>query len=151
MCDLISSASKYGVVTLHEINVEACCERLSQEGYRVFPLFHDFMSKYGGVYGFHSAYRNKNKSEEFFIDPEKASECIFFEKVNEYIERAMCNMIPIGECSNGYITLMYGENGAIYGGCDDYLWEYGCNLSLAIDALINGKEVVEIPVRSSNL
>lgn len=45
---------------------------------------------------------------------------------------------------------MYGENGAIYGGCDDYLWKYGCNISLAMDAIINGKEAIEIPNSASN-
>ncbi|HFP2048123.1 TPA: hypothetical protein ACHKEA_005716, partial [Escherichia coli] len=60
-------------------------------------------------------------------------------------ERAGYNMIPVGECSNGHITLLYGENNVIYGGLDDYLWKYGDNLSSSIDILINGKEAVEIP------
>lgn len=150
MCDLIDFASKYGKVTLQKIDIEDCCKKLSEEGYRIFPLFLDFISRYGGVYGFHSVYKNNDKSEQFFIDPERAVDRIFIERVNNYIERSGCNMIPVGECNNGYITLMYGENGAIYGGCDDYLWEYGCNISLAMDAIINGKEAIEIPNSASN-
>lgn len=145
MCESINEASKYGKVNERKMDIDLCCKKIEEEGYSVFVAFYDFIKKYGGLYGFHSAYKDTTINEAFFIDPERASNRIFIERVNDYIERAGYNMIPVGECSNGHITLLYGENNVIYGGLDDYLWKYGDNLSSSIDILINGKEAVEIP------
>lgn len=145
MCDLIEMASKYGQVMHKEININLCCNDLLQEGYPVLPSFKDFILKYGGVSGFHAAYRKNGNVERFFIDPSEALQHIFIERVNNYMERCQCKLVPIGECSNGYITLMYGEDDAIYGGSDDYLWRFGGDRFSSLDVIINGREAIEIP------
>ncbi|WP_333783554.1 SUKH-3 domain-containing protein [Xenorhabdus littoralis] len=61
-----------------------------------------------------------------------------------YEERASCCLIPFGHSDNLHIVLMLGDNGKIYGGIDDYLFQYGNDIVSGFDALINGKEVLEI-------
>ena len=144
MDNFIKMVSLYGKASKKNIDINKCIKRLSELGYSVDDSFLKFIKKYGGVYGYHSAYKNKKTAgRTFYIDPEEAVQHIIKEWVEGYEERAECKLTPIGECCNGYFILMYG-NGVLYGGADDYLYKYGNNISEAIDNFVNGKELIEI-------
>ncbi|MEQ1963104.1 hypothetical protein ABLB69_08000 [Xenorhabdus khoisanae] len=61
-----------------------------------------------------------------------------------WCKRFSCKLIPFGECSNGYVTLMLGDNGIIYGAFDGELFQYGHDILSGLDVLINGEEVITI-------
>ncbi|WP_113869295.1 SUKH-3 domain-containing protein [Brenneria salicis] len=82
-------------------------------------------------------------SKFFYIDPEKAILELYKEQVESYEKITQCPLVPIGECDNGYIILMYGED-VIYGVFDECIYKYGKDIESCFDVLINGKEAIEI-------
>ncbi|MDE9534635.1 SUKH-3 domain-containing protein [Xenorhabdus bovienii] len=145
MNELIELAEKYGEVQQEELNLTDCVNFLESEGYQLFPLYLDFIKKYGGIKGCHSAYKdNLAKPKNFHTSPINAAKTAFMGWIKEYEDRIGCQLVIFGESSNGYIILMLGDNGKIYGGFDDLLYQYGDDISSGLDVLINGKELLEI-------
>ena len=59
------------------------------------------------------------------------------------IGRKLC---PIGEADRGYLVLIMDEQGAVYGGYDDFFVEVGESGHTAIENLCSGKELKSIPI-----
>lgn len=55
-------------------------------------------------------------------------------------------MIPVGECSYGYITLLMGESGKMYGTYADNMLLYGNNYVEAIESIYNRTFLKKIPL-----
>ncbi|MEQ1965330.1 SUKH-3 domain-containing protein [Xenorhabdus khoisanae] len=145
MNKLIELAKQYGEVHQKELNLTDCVKFLESEEYQIFPLYLDFITQYGSIEGYHSAYKNNHgKPKKFTTNPIKGAKAIFKGQVEAYEERAFCNLIPFGLSSDKHIVLMLGDDGNIYGGIDDYLFKYGNNILSGIDILINGKELLEL-------
>lgn len=138
---LITLASAYGAIEHKDINLPQCQQTLISLGYTLFAGFNEFVQQYGGISGYHA---DISAIKTFYIDPEKASQTLYQEQVALYQQQTDCLLIPVGECSNGYIVLLYGSDGKLYGGFDELLYLFGDDIHSAFDCLINGKPAIEI-------
>lgn len=144
MNKLIELASKYGKIKRQDIKLSECLSAINSFGYLVSDGLVSFLQEYNGFQGNHSAYKNNDApSKYFYINPEKAMLELYREQVESYEKITRCPLVPIGECDNGYIILMYGNN-VIYGVFDECVYKYGQDIESCLDTLINGKEVAEI-------
>ncbi|AFI88193.1 hypothetical protein EXT68_16435 [Pectobacterium parmentieri] len=144
MKKLIELALKYGETKRLDINLSKCISTINSFGYFPSEGLIQFLQKYNGLQGYHSAYKNNNEASKFFyINPEKSMMEIHKEQVEHYEKITQCSLFPIGECDNGHIILMYG-NDAIYGAFDECVYKYGQDIESFFDVLINGKEAISI-------
>ncbi|POD92206.1 SUKH-3 domain-containing protein [Pectobacterium odoriferum] len=144
MNKLVDLASKYGEIKRQDTDLAKCLAGIENFGYSVSDGLISFLQEYNGFQGYHSAYKDNNRSSKFFyIDPEKAILELYKEQVESYEKITQCPLVPIGECDNGYIILMYGDD-VIYGVFDEYIYKYGKDIESCFDVLINGNEAVEI-------
>ncbi|MCG8709101.1 SUKH-3 domain-containing protein [Brenneria sp. 4F2] len=144
MLKIIDQASKYGEIKKQDIDLSKCLSVINSFGYSTSDKLIDFLKKYNGLHGYHSAYKNNSgKSKFFYINPEKAMLQLYQEQVADYEKITQCSLVPIGECDNGYIILMYGDD-VIYGVFDQSVYKYGQNIPSCFDTLINGKETINM-------
>ncbi|MFP1724173.1 SUKH-3 domain-containing protein [Lonsdalea quercina] len=144
MNKLVELASKYGEINRENTSLTACITAIKNSGYYVSDGLVCFLQEYNGFQGYHSAYKNSDGCSKFFyINPEKAIIELYKEQVESYEKITQCPLVPIGECDDGYIILMYGDD-VIYGVFDEYVYKYGQDIESCFDVLINGKEAVEI-------
>ncbi|MDE9435287.1 SUKH-3 domain-containing protein [Xenorhabdus bovienii] len=143
--NFIELTCKYGEVYQEKLDVTNCVNFLMNEKFNIFSLYLEFITNYGGIKEYHSEYKNNEaKPEKFHTDPIEASKLIPMDWIEEYEDRTSCKLIPFGECCNGYITLILGSDGKIYGAFDNSLFQYGNDILSGLDVLINGKNVLEI-------
>ncbi|CDH03401.1 hypothetical protein [Xenorhabdus bovienii] len=77
MNKLIELARKYGEVYQEKLDVTNCVNLLMNEGYNIFSLYLEFITNYGGIEEYHSAYRdNEAKPEKFHTNPIEASKLV---------------------------------------------------------------------------
>lgn len=138
---LVAKAAEYGKIKIEHLDIDACIADLETKGYLVSGPLLSFLNDVAGISCYiPSKEENKRDRELFNFNPTRGSAGIYKDRILIYEKIALCPLVPIGECDNKHIVLMYGD-GAIYGGFDDFLCQYGNNLESSMDMLITGKDV----------
>lgn len=112
---------KAGWYAGRSINITKISSKSRQEGYMLSAVVESFLKQFGLL---HIKFlRSDNSTDEMHFDAVKASGGISSEWIKEDYFKRLNNkrLCPIGNAFSNHLTLMMDDEGAVYGGYDDYL------------------------------
>ena len=121
-------------------------ELLTRAGFVAHDAALTFLREFGGLTIQHPHAKVADMTDDMHFDLSIVVKHVVPADVDAYgkvIGRKLC---PIGEAARGYLMLMMDEQGAVYGGYDDFFVEVAESGHAAIEALCSGKELKSIPV-----
>lgn len=136
----IEAVMKSGWTVDRKISIDHYEKALKDELYILNEHIAEFLSQFGALEVTIPAYRDPKKSDCFHLDPLRAINHIYRERVETYEEHVKESLVVIGEAYSEHLTLMMSESGKVYGAYDDYLTLLGCNGFEALESLCCGKE-----------
>jgi hypothetical protein len=116
---------------------------MTQEGYKVSGKVESFLKEFEGL---RISYLDKNGLPDILhFDCIKAIKDTFLDNVIYYSERLNnINLCVIGQGFDTYMTIMMDDDGAVFGGYDDYLYKFGNNEEEAIENICLWKNLIAI-------
>jgi hypothetical protein len=119
-------------------------KRLVTEGYEPTSHLTDFLGSFAGLRVSHPAARAPGFEDYFHLDPIKAVNGIYRERVNMYEERVGERLCVFGEAFREHMVLMMSSTGTVYAAYEDVLVRVGSSGEDAIEALCTGRKLEHI-------
>lgn len=134
-----------GCYPSRSVDIQPYVDGLHSEGYVVHDAARRFLSEFGGLTIHHPAFRlREQESTTHFCAVEAAGE-VWQERVALYEQAVHDELVVVGAAFNGYLTLLVGASGKVYGAYDTYLTCLGDDAYSAIDNICLGVRTEQIP------
>ncbi len=126
------------------VNISDYENVLQKEGYPVHQCVQNFLSSFAGLRIFIPTQDGFKDTSDILIDPIKAVEQVFIERVSEeYNSRTGCNLCVFGFYC-GHMVLMMSTDGQVFGGYDEFLVHIGNSAEDAIEAMCGIRDFIEV-------
>ncbi|WP_082107257.1 SUKH-3 domain-containing protein [Chromobacterium vaccinii] len=135
---------KHGWSPNRAISTQGIISTWKNEGYEIFQEALDFIKTLDGITFKHTSRSGESEGESCFdsILATKGFDRLWAIEVYEPIIGK--KLIPIGQGYSRHLTYLISNDGAIYGGYDDFFCEIGSDVCKAIENIICNKEFITI-------
>jgi len=114
-------------------NIDKYIKCLSIKKYFVNEIICDFLSEFGGLIVRHESYSDPNEYDKSDFDPIKAAGWIDSKWITEVYEPLVNKRLcPVGVGFSEHMTYFISDDGALYGGFDNYFCIIGGNINDAM-------------------
>lgn len=118
---------------------------LTDEGYLLSSQVVSFLKEFGGLVVDHPHHAVSNEMAQFQLNPLRATEGIYREKVECYEKRDGEGLVTVGEAYNEHMVILMSSTGKVLAAYDDVLILLGLDPLGALEALCESKETPSIP------
>ena len=134
-----------GWVPNRQVSVGPAVTALEAEGYPVSEAAREFLKQFGGLTILFPHHQIVGQEDDLRVDPLRAIQGIWPERVAKYSERAGEELCLVGEVYRGHMALLMGASGRLYAGADELLLLLGASARDALDGLCRGAAPTELP------
>ncbi|EMS8291124.1 SUKH-3 domain-containing protein [Salmonella enterica] len=114
-------------------NIDKYIKYLSIRGYFVNENICNFLAEFGDLIIKHESYSDPNEYDKSDFDPIKAADWLDLKWVTEVYEPLINKRLcPVGVGFSEHMTYFFSDDGALYGGFDDYFCIIGDNINEAM-------------------
>lgn len=117
---------------------------LSAEGYKISEYAREFLKRFGGLTVTHPQARVADMEDRFHLNPVKAANDVYCERIQSYEEMVGESLVVIGQAYREHMILSMSESGKVYASLDNLLLKLGNSGFEAIETLCQGKEPAKI-------